>query len=188
MTLSLQDLKPDQIEAFKKQSQVAFDAEIKRRQDVVAAQPALREVLHQNVHPQTLCGCGCQQNICGYFNFSGCGCGCGPQTETIQISSSLCNIGPEAPQQGTSVRFIGQATGTGTSLNISNAYLQGTVPDAENLIGIQLTLQLSINQGALSLAILEGNRLLAVLVHPSQYAANINGQFYGSGFGTFTRA
>lgn len=188
MTLSLQNIKPEEIDALKKQSQAAFDAEIQRRDDVVSAKPALQEVLHQKVHPQTLCGCGCQQNICGYFNFEGCGCGCGPHTETIQISSSLANIGPNAPQQGTPVRFIGQATGTGTNLEISNVYLQGTVPDAENLIGIQLSLQLSINQGALSLSILEGNRLIAVLVHPAQYHADINGQFYGSGIGMFQQA
>ncbi|MBV4458733.1 hypothetical protein KVG96_12295 [Pseudomonas sp. COR58] len=188
MTLSLQDLKPDQIAEFQKQSQAAFNAEIKRREAVTNAKPALREVLHQNVHPQSLCGCGCQQNICGYFNFNGCGCGCGPHTETIQITTSLCNIGPEAPQQGTPVRFIGQATGTGTNINISNAYMQGTVPDAENLIGVPLTVNLSINQGTLSLAIYEGSRLLAVLIHPSQYAANISGQFFGSGSGMFAPA
>jgi len=188
MTLSLQDIKPEEIANLKNQSQAAFDAEIQRRNEVVSAKPALREVLHQNVHPQSLCGCGCQQNICGYFNFEGCGCGCSPHTETVQISSALANIGPNAPQQGTSVRFIGQATGTGTNLDIRDVYLQGTVPDAENLIGIQLSLQLSINQGALSLSIFEGSRLIAVLVHPAQYQANINGQFYGSGIGMFQQA
>lgn len=188
MTLSLQDIKPEEIDALKKQSQAEFDAEIQRRDAVVSAKPALQEVLHQKVHPQTLCGCGCRQNICGFFNLEGCGCGCSPHTETVQISSSLANIGPNAPQNGTPVRFIGQATGTGTNLDINDVYLQGIVPDAENLIGIQLSLQLSINQGELSLAVLEGNRLLAVLVHPANSEGNIDGQFYGSGIGMFQRA
>lgn len=188
MTLSLQDIKPEEIEALNKQSQSAFEAEIQRREDVVRAKPALQEVLHQNVHPQTLCGCGCQQVVCGYFNFEGCGCGCSPHTETIQISSSLASIGPNAPRNGITARFIGQATGTGTNLDIRNVYLQGTVPDVENLIGIQLSLQLSINPGSLSLSVYEGNRLLAVLIPSPKDLGKINGQFFGSGFGMFMQA
>jgi len=188
MTLSLQDISSDQVEALKKQSQAAYDSEVKRLQELSSAKPALQEVLHQNVHPQSLCGCGCKQNICGYFNFEGCGCGCGTGTEVIQITASPADIGPNAPQQGTRVRFTGQATGTGTSLNISGVYLQGTVPDAENLVGVQLSLQLAISPGSISLYISEGPRLLAVLVHPQQYSATINGEFFGSGFGTFTLA
>ncbi|MBV4477786.1 hypothetical protein N8H74_25295 [Pseudomonas sp. B2M1-30] len=187
MTLSLQDIKPDQVEAFSKQSRAAFDAEIKSRQAVLSAKPALQEVLNQNVHPQSLCGCGCQQNVCGYFCFEGCGCGCAPHPETIQISSSLAIIGPEAPQQGTKVRFIGQASGSGSNIDISNAYLQGTVPDAENLVNVPLTLQLAINGGTLSLSLYEGNRLLTVLTHPTQYGT-ISGQFFGGGTGKFVPA
>lgn len=185
---SFQDIKPEQVDALKKQSQAAFDAQIKRQQEVASAKPALEEVLHQKVHPQSLCGCGCQQNICGYFSFEGCGCGCYPQTETIQISASPADIGPYAPQQGTRVRFVGQATGTGTNINIPTIYLQGTVPDAENLIGVPLSLQLSISPGSLTLYLFEGPRLLAALVHPSQYGGNITGQFSGSGTGFFQPA
>ncbi|MCG6577512.1 hypothetical protein EGM97_22735 [Pseudomonas sp. AF32] len=188
MTLSLQDIQPDQVDALKNQSQAAFDAEVKRMQALSSARPALQDVLHQKVHPQSLCGCGCQQNICGYFNFESCGCGCGPHTEVVQISASPADIGPNAPQQGTPVRFVGQATGTGTNLNISGVYLQGTVPDAENLIGVQLSIQLSISAGSITMFVSEGSRLLAALVHPSQYSANINGEFFGSGFGMFTPA
>jgi hypothetical protein len=185
---SFQDIKPEQVDALKKQSQAAFDAQIKRQQEVASAKPALKEVLDQKVHPQSLCGCGCQQNICGYFSFEGCGCGCYPQTETIQISASPADIGPNAPQQGTRVRFVGQATGVGTNINISSLYLQGTVPDAENLIGVPLSLQLSISPGSLTLYLFEGQRLLAALVHPAQYAGNISGQFSGSGTGFFQPA
>ncbi|WP_040065926.1 hypothetical protein [Pseudomonas batumici] len=188
MTLSLQNIKPEQIDALKKQSQAAFDSQIKSLRELSNTKPALEEVLHQNVHPQSLCGCGCQQYICGYFSFEGCGCGCYPQTETIQITASPADIGPNAPQQGTAVRFVGQVTGTGTNINIPNIYLQGTVPDAENLIGVSLSLQLSISPGSLTLFISEGQRLLTVMVHPSQYAANISGQFSGSGYGIFQLA
>ncbi|KIH84205.1 hypothetical protein UCMB321_2005 [Pseudomonas batumici] len=86
------------------------------------------------------------------------------------------------------MRFVGQVTGTGTNINIPNIYLQGTVPDAENLIGVSLSLQLSISPGSLTLFISEGQRLLTVMVHPSQYAANISGQFSGSGYGIFQLA
>jgi hypothetical protein len=177
---SLQDIKPEQIDALNKQSQAAFDAQIKRQQEVASAKPALKEVLDQKVHPQSLCGCGCQQTICGFFTFEGCGCGCYPQSETIQISSSLGNIEP----QGVGVKFVGQVTGSGTNINISpGVYLQGIVPDAENLIGIPLTLQLSINSGSLILYLFEGPRLLTALV--PQYGANISGEFSGSGTGIF---
>ena len=185
---SFQDIKPEQVDALKKQSQAAFDAQIKRQQEVVSAKPALKEVLDQKVHPQSLCGCGCQQNICGYFSFESCGGGCYPQTETIQITASPADIGPNAPQQGTAVRFVGQATGIGTNINIPTIYLQGTVPDAENLIGVPLSLQLSISPGSLTLYLSEGPRLLAVLVHPSQYGGNISGQFSGTGTGFFQPA
>jgi hypothetical protein len=191
MTASLQGITPDQADALKKQSQAAYDAEIKSRQALASQRPALQAALDQKVQTQSLCGCGSQQNICGYFSFEGCGssCGCAPHTETVQITATPADIGPNAPSQGTMVRFVGQATGTGTGANIdiSNAYLQGTVPDAENLIGIQLSLVLSINPGSIALTLLEGSRVLAVLVHPSQYAANINGQFYGSGIGVFVQ-
>lgn len=185
---SFQDIKPEQIDTLKKQSQAAFDAQTKHLQEIVSAKPALEVVLHQKVHPQSLCGCGCQQNICGFFSFESYGGGCHQQTETIQITALSANIGPNAPQQGTSVRFIGQATGTGTNLNIPPIYLVGTVPDAENLIGIQLLLQLSISSGSLHLTLSEGQRLLAVLVHPSQYDGNISGQFFGTGSGSFQPA
>lgn len=188
MPLSLQDVKLSDISALNKQSQGAYDAQLASRQALVSQQPALQAGFNQAVHPQSRCGCGCQQNVCGYFNFQACGCGCYPQTEVMSISSSLAIIGPDAPQQGTKVRFSGQATGVGTTVNISNVYLQGTVPDAENLIGVSLTLELSINQGSISLTLLEGARVIAVLVHPPQYAANINGQFYGSGTGVFLPA
>lgn len=179
---SFQDIKPEQIDALKKQSQAAFDAQIKRLQELVSAKPALQEVLHQDVHPQSLCGCGSQQNICGFFTFEGCGDG----TETIQINASAVEIGPNAPQQGTAARFIGQATGTGSNINIPNLYLVGKAPNAGNLIGVMLTLQLSINSGSLTLYLFEGPRLLAALV--PQHGANISGQFSGSGTGIFQRA
>jgi hypothetical protein len=185
---SLQDIKPEQIDALNKQSQAAFDAQIKRLRELSNAKPALEEVLHQNVDPQSLCGCGDPQNICGYFNFEGCGDGGYSHTETIQISASPAKIGPNAPQQGAAVRFIGQATGTGTDINLSGIYLQGKVPDAENLIGISLLLQLSISPGSLTLHLYEGQRLLAVLVHPSQYGGSIGGEFSGSGTGYFQLA
>ncbi|CAH0277267.1 hypothetical protein [Pseudomonas brassicacearum] len=185
MTLSLQDIKPEQVDALKKQSQVAFDEQIKRMQALVSEKPALQEVLDQKVHPKSLCGCGCSQNICGYFCFEGCGSSCYPHSETIQITASPAVIGPDAPQQGTRVRFVGYATGTGTNVEISNLYLQGSVPDAENLVNVPLSLQLTINQGSLSLYFFEGTRLLAVMLHPSQYASNISGEFSGTGSGTF---
>jgi hypothetical protein len=188
MALSFQDIKPADAAALNKQSQGAYDTQLTSRQALVNQQPALQAGFNQGVHTQSCCGCGCQQIVAGYFNFQACGCGCYPQTEVMSISSSLSIIGPNAPQQGSKVRFSGQATGTGTPLNISNVYLQGTVPDAENLIGVPLTLNLYIGQGSISLTILEGARVLAVLVHPPQYAANINGQFYGSGTGVFMPA
>ena len=187
MTLSLQNINPEQIDALKKQSQAAFDAQIKSLRELSNAKPALEEVLHQNVHPQSLCGCGSRQNICGYFSFESCGGGSYPQTETINISASSAEIGPNAPQQGVTVRFVGQVTGTGTNVDIPNIYLQGTVPDAENLIGVSLLLQLSMSSGSLALYVHEGQRLLTVLVHPSQYGGSISGEFSGSGSGTFQR-
>ncbi|MDR8364270.1 hypothetical protein [Pseudomonas sp. JL3] len=183
---SFQDIKPEQVDALKKQSQAAFDAQIKRMQEFVSAKPALQEVLDQKVHPQSLCGCGCQQTICGDFCFESCGGSCFTQPETLQISASPADIGPVG-QQGTTVRFVGQATGTGTGINISNLYLLGTVPNAENLIGVPLMLNLSINSGSLSLYLYDGyHRLVAVLVPP--YGANISGEFSGSGNGYFQRA
>lgn len=183
---SFQDIKPEQVDALKKQSQAAFDAQIKRMQEFASAKPALQEVLDQKVHPQSLCGCGCQQTICGDFYFESCGGSCFTQPETIQISASPADIGPVG-QQGTTVRFVGQATGTGTGINISNLYLLGTAPDAGNLINVPLTLHLSINSGSLALYLYdEWQRLLAVLV--PQYGANIGGQFSGTGTGSFQRA
>lgn len=188
MTFTLQDIKPDEIVALKNQSQAEFDEEINRREAVANAKPALQEVLHQKVHPQSLCGSGSPQNICGYFYIEGCGCGSSPHTETIQITSMRANIGPNAPYEGTSVRFIGQVTGTGTNLDIRDVLLLGTVPDAENLIGIQLSLQLSINQSNMSLSIFEGSRLIAILVPTVENRASINGQFFGAGIGMFQQA
>ena len=88
------------------------------------------------------------------------------------------------------MRFIGQATGTGSdgNINIPTIYLQGTVPDAENLIGVPLTLQLAINPGSIVLTLLENGRVLTSLVHPPQYAGSINGQFFGVGNGEFVPA
>ncbi|HWW04778.1 hypothetical protein [Collimonas sp.] len=186
MNLSLQDIKPELVNELNKQSRAAYDDAIKNRQTLISKKPSLKAAFDQSVQKQSLCGCGCQQNICGYFSFEGCGCGCGPSTETVYISATPADIGPNAPAQGTPVRFVGQATGTGTNVDISNVYLQGMVPDAENLIGVQLLLELSISPGSITLTLLEGTRVLAVLVHPSQYAANINGQFYGGGSGMFT--
>lgn len=188
MNTPVQDIAPDQVKALATQSRAAYDEAIKNRQTLVSKKPSLQAAFDQKVQPQSLCGCGCQQNICGYFSFEGCGCGCGPHTETVEITAYPADIGPNAPQQGTPVRFVGQATGTGTDVDISNVYLQGTVPDAENLIGIQLSLELSIYPGSITLTLLEGPRVLAVLVHPQQYAANINGQFYGTGMGVFQMA
>ena len=192
MTSSLQNITPEQVNALNKQSRAAYDAALKDRQTLISKRPSLRAALDQSVHPQSLCGCGSQQNICGYFAFEGCGSGCGPHPETVHITTHVAMIGPNAPQQqGTSVRFVGQAAGTQNDLgnynvDIPNVYLQGTVPDAENLIGIQLSLQLSIEPGSVNLALSEGPRLLAVLVIPPQYAAMVGGQFSGAGYGTFT--
>ncbi|MEF9673585.1 hypothetical protein QNM99_20785 [Pseudomonas sp. PCH446] len=85
------------------------------------------------------------------------------------------------------MRFVGQVTGTGTNVNIPNIYLQGTAPDAGNIIGVSLLLQLSISSGSLALYLHDGQRLLAVLVHPSQDGGSISGQFSGSGTGVFQR-
>ncbi|TWC12305.1 MULTISPECIES: hypothetical protein [unclassified Pseudomonas] len=177
MNLSLQDITSEQADALKKQSQAAYDVEVEKLQ-----------ALHQNAHPQTLAGLGSRQGICGYFNFQSGDSSNGSHTEVIQISASSAMIGPDAPQQGIRVRFAGHATGTGTHLNISNLYLLGTVPDAENLIGVQLTLQLSISAGSIKVYISEGTRLQAVLVHPEQSPPVIDGEFSGSGVGTFTQA
>ncbi|AEF44269.1 hypothetical protein SerAS12_1126 [Serratia sp. AS12] len=189
---SLQDIKPEQVNALNKQSRDAYNAEVQSREALVSKNPQLKPAFNQQVHPQSLCGCGCQQNICGYFSFQGCGCGCGcaPHAETVQISAQLANIGPDAPSQGTLVNFIGQVTGSGSgdNINISTLYLQGTVPDAENLIRVPLTLQLVINPGSLNLTLLENGRVLASLVHPSGYAGSINGQFFGVGNGEFVPA
>jgi hypothetical protein len=51
-----------------------------------------------------------------------------------------------------------------------------------------LSLHLSISPGSLTLYLFEGQRLLAALVHPAQYAGNISGQFSGSGTGFFQPA
>ncbi|EMF7560922.1 hypothetical protein V4F78_000311 [Serratia marcescens] len=189
---SLQDITPEQANTLNKRSRDAYNAEVQSRQALLNQHPQLKPAFNQQVHPQSLCGCGCQQNICGYFSFQGCGCGCGcaPHAETVQISAQLANIGPNAPSSGTSVRFIGQATGTGSdgNINIPTIYLQGTVPDAENLIGVPLTLQLAINPGSIVLTLLENGRVLTSLVHPPQYAGSINGQFFGVGNGEFVPA
>ncbi|AZQ52017.1 hypothetical protein [Burkholderia cenocepacia] len=184
MSESLKDVTPDQTAELDKKSRAAYDAAIKSREALIAKKPDLKAAFDQSVHPQSLCGCGCQQYICGYFCFEGCGCGCGPHNETVYISSSVADIGPQ-PNQGTPVKFVGQATGTGTNIDLSNIYMQGTVPDAENLIGVLLTLELSINSGAVSMTILDGTRVLAVLV--SGPWGSINGEFTGAGTGTFTQ-
>ncbi|MEX0632199.1 hypothetical protein M8494_09860 [Serratia ureilytica] len=61
------------------------------------------------------------------------------------------------------------------------------MPDAENLIGVPLTLQLAILVRS-SLTLLENGRVLTSLVHPPQYAGSINGQFFGVGNGEFVPA
>lgn len=175
MNLSPQDIAPDQVDALKKQSQAAYDVEVKRLQD-------------QNVHPKSLAGVGSRQGICGYFRFESGDSIDGPHTETIQITALSAMIGPDAPQQGIRVRFSGQATGTGTHLNTSNLYLLGTAPDALNLIGVQLTLQLSMSAGSIKVYISDGTRLQAVLVNPQQSPPDFDGEFSGSGVGTFTQA
>ncbi|MBU9217810.1 hypothetical protein KTD55_27475 [Burkholderia gladioli] len=191
MTASLQDISQEQVDALKQQSQAAYDAEVKARQELAGQRPALETVLNQKVHPQSLCGCGCQQIIGGYFCFEGCGCSCncGPQTETIQISGGPIAIGPNAPRSGTMVTFTGHATGQGTSINIPNFYLQGTVVDAENVIGVNLALTLTIGNGQLTMTINDpaNGRPLATLVHTTGYG-NAAGQFYGTGYGMFIRA
>ncbi|HDR9064191.1 TPA: hypothetical protein QDB03_005878 [Burkholderia vietnamiensis] len=190
MTVSLQNISQEQVDALKQQSQAAYDAQVKSRQALVSQRPALQAALEQEAHPQSLCGCGCQQVIAGYFCFESCGCSCScvPQTETIQISANLADIGPNAPATGTMVRFTGQVTGKGTAINIRDVYLQGTVVDAENVIGVPLTVELSIESGTLIMSLVEGTRLIATLVHPAQYQANITGQFYGFGSGVFQPA
>ncbi|OKB68260.1 hypothetical protein BHU62_01955 [Serratia marcescens] len=190
---SLQDITPAQANALNKQSRDAYNAEVQSRQALLNQNPQLKPVFNQQVHPESLCGCGCQQNICGYFDFQGCGCACAcaPHAETVQISAQLANIGPNAPQNGTLVRFIGQATGTGSDGNIylPSLYLQGTAPDTANLIGIPLTLTLSIQPGSLVMPLSDMyGRVLTTLVHPSQYGPNITGQFFGTGTGHFERA
>jgi hypothetical protein len=185
MTLSHQEIKPEQLDALEAQSRAAFDAEISRLKELSTIKPALKEVLNQSVHPQSLCGCGCEQVIGGNFCFESCGCGCGLHSEAIHISASSATIGPRG-QQGTSVRFDGQVTGTGTNLNLSNIYMAGSIPDSENLIGVPLTLMLSINDGAIKLTLSEYGRVLGVVV--SLPSSSLNGQFLGSGTGTFQRA
>jgi hypothetical protein len=177
MNLSLQDIAPDQVDILKKQSQAAYDVEVKKLQE-----------LHQNAHPQTLAGLGSRQGICGYFSFESSDSSNGSHAETIQISASSAMIGPDAPQQGIRVRFAGHATGTGTHLNISNLYLLGMAPDAGSLIGVQLTLQLLISAGTIKVFISDGTRLQAVLVNPQQSPPDFDGEFSGSGVGTFTQA
>ncbi|MCI0994796.1 hypothetical protein FGE05_10200 [Pseudomonas sp. ICMP22404] len=174
MNLSLQDIAPDQVDALKKQSQAAYDLEVKRLQE-------------QNVHPHSLAGVGSQQGICGYFRFESGDSIDGSHTETIQITALSAMIGPDAPQQGIRVRFSGHATGTGTHLNTSNLYLLGTAPDAVSLIGVQLTLQLLISAGKIKVFISDGTRLQAVLVNPQQSPPDFDGEFSGSGVGTFTQ-
>jgi len=49
-------------------------------------------------------------------------------------------------------------------------------------------LQLSISPGSLTLQLYDGQRLLAVLVHPSPYGGSIGGEFSGSGTGYFQLA
>ncbi|WP_175908243.1 hypothetical protein [Burkholderia seminalis] len=189
MTESLKDISKEQIDALKQQSQAAYDAEVQSRQVLANERPELRAALDQKVHPQSLCGCGCQQIVAGYFCFKSCGssCSCGPQTETIQISGGPISIGPNAPQSGTLVRFTGHATGVGTSVNIPNIYLQGTVVDAANVIGILFTVNLSIGNGRLSMTLIDSyGRVIATLVHPAQNY--IQGQFFGSGSGIFQSA
>ncbi|CAI9005686.1 MULTISPECIES: hypothetical protein [Burkholderia] len=185
MSETLKDVTPDQIAELEKKSQAAYDVAIKNRQALVAKKPELKTAFDQSVQPQSLCGCGCQQYICGYFCFEGCGCGCGPNDETVYISTSVAAIGPQ-PNQGIRVKFVGQATGSGTNINVSGMYMQGTVPDAENLIGVPLSLSLSINSGSVSMTLLEGPRVLAVLVSGPWVSAN--GEFTGSGTGMFTQA
>lgn len=185
MNQTLQDIKPEQVDELETQSRAAFDAEISRLKELSTIKPALKEVLNQNVHPQSLCGCGCEQVICGYFCFESCGCGCGLHSEAIHISASPATIGPRG-QQGTSVRFDGQVTGTGTNLSLSNIYMAGSMPDSETLIGVPLTLTLNINEGAIKLTLSEYGRVLGVLV--SLPSSSLNGQFLGSGTGIFQRA
>lgn len=187
MTLSLQKVTPEQADSLKVLSQAAFDAEIKRLQELSSIKPALKEVLNQSVHPQSLCGCGCEQDICGYFCFDSCGCGCdgGLQSESIHISASSANIGPSG-QQSVPVRFDGHVTGTGTSLHLSSIFMACSVPDSENLIGVPLDLMLTISDGAIKLYLKEHGRLLSVLV--SLPSSSLDGQFLGSGTGVFQRA
>ncbi|EDT42904.1 hypothetical protein [Burkholderia ambifaria] len=185
MSETLKDVTPDQIAELDKKSQAAYDVAIKNRQALIAKKPELKAAFDQSVHPQSLCGCGCTQYICGYFCFEGCGCGCGPNDETVYISTSTADIGPQ-PDQGIPVKFVGQATGAGTNIDLSGIYMQGTVPDAANLIGVPLSLSLSINSGSVSMTLLDGPRVLAVLVSGS--GVHANGEFTGSGTGKFTQA
>lgn len=184
--IPLEKINQEQIDKLNKQSQEAYNAEIKGRQTLLAQVPALEPVLNQKVPTESLCGCGCQQVIGGYFGFQGygCMCSCAPHAETVYINSSLCSIGPNAPSQGALVNFVAQVTGTGNgnNIHIPLAYLQGTVPDAENLIGVQMTVQLLIHPGSIILTLIEGCRVLASLVH---YDSNISGQFLGTGTGMF---
>ena len=184
MSETLTDVTPDQIAELDKKSQAAYDVAIKNRQALVAKKPELKTAFDQSVHPQSLCGCGSRLYISGHFSFEGCGSGGGPNNETVYISSSRANIGPQ-PNQGIQVTLAGHATGAGTNINLSNIYMQGIVPDAAKLIGVSLSFTLSINSGSVSLTISEGPRLLAVLVSGSGVQAN--GEFTGSGSGVFTQ-
>lgn len=58
---SLQDITPEQANALNKQSRDAYNAEVQSRQALLNQHPQLKPAFNQQVHPQSLCGCGCQQ-------------------------------------------------------------------------------------------------------------------------------
>jgi hypothetical protein len=164
-------------------SKVAYDAAVAQRGEMAAGKPGLASSLSQQPHPQSLCGCGCQEYVCGYYCFSTQGCGC---SSYLYISSNLTTIGP-TQSQGMPAHFNGSANGPmNAGINLSDVYMSGVFPDVNSVVNHTLPFNLEISSGAVTMTFYDQGRVLGGMHSlPGHY---YNGYFHGSGTGTFTLA
>jgi hypothetical protein len=158
-------------------SQMAFEAEVQRREQLASQYPHMSSLLSQKVKPESRCGCGCNQTVVGYFAFGSCGCGC---STPVSITGTPVTINDN------NVTFQGVAYGdVSYPFNTPPVYLAGALNDVQNVVGITLNLNLSITPTSVTLSLYDDNRFIGTLMSSPAYYHGSGVQFSGNGTGVF---